>query len=345
VAPRQAVVALVDEAVLAAEARRQGLDREPSVAEAIATERRKLLLSALEENLQATLTPTDEALRTLYHSTGDAVRLTLVKLVSREEADAAMKRVKAGGDLAAEAARSVDPRLAGSKGDTTISRGQLEPALAEVAFTAPVGTLFGPVALELGWAFGKVVQRTVADEAGFASRRPALEAFARRQMATEAVHHLLAKARDRTAVKLDEAFLKGLGDRIEATPRELQHVVATVNGIPLRYATIQQSLAYIASGGGHAAGAATRISVATRAIDDLLKESLAVERGLAASPAVAGVLPGIERYILANTLATRIAGNKGAGAADRKVQARISELRERARIELDESRLAALSAP
>lgn len=342
IAPAQALGSLVDEAVLAAEARRQGLDRDPTVTEAIASERRQLLTKALEEELQSKLTPNDETLRKMYHSTGDAVRAAVIKVVSREQAEDGLKRLRAGGDLAAEAGKSIDPRLA--RGDVTVSRGELEAALADAAFAAPVGGVFGPVELKLGWAYGKVLERTVADEAGFPARRPALEAFVRKQLSAEALAHLTQKSKAKASVKIDEAFLKGLGNRVDATPKELEHVIATVNGIPLRYAAIHRSVAYIASAGKHAAGPTTKISLAEKAADELVLESVALERGLARSPVVASVLPGIERYVLANALATRIAGSAGAGLADPKVRSKVSELRGRARIELDESRLAGLPA-
>lgn len=336
---------LVDEALLAAEARRQGLDRDPVLLEKIAGERRRLILAALEEDLQSTAKPSEDTLRRMYHSTGDVVRLSLVKLVSRQEAEAALARVKAGGDLAAEARRSVDAALVKSGGDTgLVSRGQLDPALADAAFAAETGALFGPVELKLGWAMGRVVERTVADEAAFPSRRAALESFVRRQLAAEALRHLKDRLAARAAVSIDEAFLRGLGHRTNPTPKELEHVIATVNGAAVRYAAIHEALSYIASAGGHGAGPETKLSLARKAVDDRLLEVAAVERGLASSPAVSAVFPGIERYLLANALASRVAAGPGRSPADAKVRAKVAELRPRARVDLDEASLSSLSS-
>lgn len=344
--PPKALDRLVDEALLAAEARRQGIDREPAVAEELAAQRRRLLTQALAEDLAAKAELTDEALRRLYHSSGDSIRLVLVKLGTREEAAAALARVKGGGDLAEEAKRSLDPTLAGRGGDTgPVTRAQLDPALAEEAFRAAAGALVGPVQLKLGWAIARVTERSIADEAGFAERREALASFARRSIAAEARRHLAEQLKARHGVQVDEAFLRSLGTRADATPAELDHVIATVNGSPIRYRAIHPTIAQIAAGVGHGAGPSAKISFARQAVEEQLLAAAAQERGLGASPVVARVLPGIERNVLASALVARLAAQPSAGAADPKVSSKLGELRARAKIKVDEAKLPPLASP
>lgn len=344
--PAEALGGLVDEALLATEARRQGLDRDPVVAEAVAAQRRRLLADALAADIAAKVQPTEAMLRQLYHSSGDSIRLVLVKLASREEAAAALERANAGGDLAEEARRALDPALARSSGDTgTLSRGQLDPGLADAAFRAPLGALIGPVELKLGWAVARVTERTISDEAGFAARRDALASFARRQLAAQSRQHVAEQLRARHAVKVDEGFLKSLGSRTDATPQELEHVIGTVNGNPIRYRVIHATIAQLAGGGGHLAGPSTKISLAQKAVEEHLFEAAALEKGLASAPAVTGMLPAVERNILASALVARTAANPAAGASDPKIRAKLGELRSRAKIHVDAATLGTAAAP
>lgn len=344
--PAQVVSALVDEVLLAGEARRQGLDREPGVVEQLAAQRRPLLVEALVADAAAKTQPPEELLKQLYHSSGDTVRLTLAKFTSEADAKAAADRVRAGAALGEEAKRSVDAALARASGDTgSLSRGQLEPALAEVAFRAKLGELFGPVELKLGWAIGRVEERAISDEAGYPARREALVAFARKQLAAQTRQHLTAQLKAKHGAKVDEPFLRSLGNRTDATPAELDRVIATVNGKPLRYRTIHATISSLAGSGGHLAGPATKVALAQRAVEEHLLADAALERGLDQAPEVARVLPGIEWNILASAYVARVAKAPAAGTADPKVRARLDELRARAKIKIDEARLAALASP
>ena len=70
-----------------------------------------------------------------------------------------------------------------------------------------------------------------------------------------------------------------------------------------------------------------------------------MERKLASAPTVTLVLPGIERYLLANALAARVAGTAGASTSHPAVRARLGELRSRATVQVDEAGVAAIAAP
>jgi hypothetical protein len=342
--PRDALAGLLEERLLAGEARRLGLDRTAEVQEQLAAVRVPLLVEALEADLGARFDPPEDALRALYHSSGDAIRLVLSKYATEAEARAALDRVAGGVDLRDEAKRSIDPALSRSRGDTgSLSRGQLDGALADVAFRAPLGETFGPVQLQLGWAIGRVTERTVSDDAGFADRRDALAAFARKQLATEARQHLAQQLRSKEGVKVDEVFLRSLGSRTDATAAELDHVVAVVDGSPLRYRAIHPSVAVLAGSNGHLAGPGTKVALAERAVEERLLAGAAVRRGLDRSPAVAGVLPGVEWNVLAAAYVARVARDPGAGTGDPKVRATLAELRSRARIQIDDVRLGAVS--
>lgn len=333
--PAGQVGALVDEALLAAEARRLGLDRDPVVAGLVAQERRRMAADAFA--ISAVPEPSEADLRSLYHQTGDSIRLVLVKLETEADARAALERVKAGGDLAAEARRSLDPRLAAAGGDTGLmTRAAVDPAIADAAFSTPVGALFGPLQLPLGWAIGKVLERSVADEAGFAARRESIAAFARERLKVEVRQHLIERLRSKYGATVDDAFLS----KVSRTPSEadLDHVVAQVNGKPIRFRELRRFEASVP--GGHGAGAA-RSAFAWREVDKIVLETEAVAKGFDGSPAVLRVLPGIERNLLASAAAERIAGRPDAGTGDPKVRQALEGLRRKAKIRIDQAAVAA----
>lgn len=336
-----AVAELVDEALLATDARRQGLDRDPAVAEEIDAQRRRLASDAYVASIAEAIKPADAQLRSMYHASGDQVRLTLAKFLTEDEARVALERVRRGGDLAAEAGRSPDPNLASTGGDTgLISRAMVEAALAEVVFRDPVGALVGPVRLELGFAIARIVERSIADEADFPSRREALVEMARSRGAQQARTHLVEQLKRGSGVALDEKFLASLGGRLELTPAELAHPIATVNGRPVPYSAIQEQVAELFRvARGHGAGPAARQRIAWQEIEARLLADAAVAKGMDRAPAVKAVLPGIERNLLAAAAAEK--AGRTSELRDPAVRARIEALRGGAKVQVDRDRVAA----
>jgi hypothetical protein len=333
--PAQAVGDLVEEALLAGEARRLGVDRDPAVVQAIARERRRLLADALLAH--ASPDPGDAELRGLYHLTGDNVRLVIVRVDAEDEARAVLARLKAGGDLAAEARRGTDAGLAAAAGQTgLVSRAALDPALAAEAFRAAPGALVGPVKLQAGWAVARVEEKHVADEAGFAARRDGILRFAREQRRTRTRAALLEQLRGKYPVTIDEAFLAQPG-KAGPSEKDLDRAVATVAGRPIPWRTVRE-LAAGSDPGGHGGAA---LAFARTEIDAMLLEEEARALGLDRSPAVAATLPGIERYLLASAAAERIGGRPGADRTDEKVRRELEALRARTTVRIDEAAMAA----
>ncbi len=336
--PSAAVSDLVDEALLAAEARRQGLDGDPPVVEAVEAERRRLAVEALVARMAPE--PTEARLLELFHQTSDSARLVLVKVASEQEARDVLERLRKGADAAAEARRSVDPNLAARGGDTgLVSRAALDAPLAEAVFRAKPGDLVGPVQLRLGWAVARVVERQIADEAGFPARRAAIAAFALERARAMAKDHVTEQLKRRSGVKLDEEFVR----RVGAAPseKELAHPIAVVNGRPIPWAAVHGRVSRLGTAARtHGAGAA-RIGFAWEEVERRLLEDEALGKGLDRSPEVVAILPAVERNLLAGALAAKIAG-RPAGLADPAVKARVSALRASARVTVDSAAVAAL---
>jgi parvulin-like peptidyl-prolyl isomerase len=333
-APAQALADLVDEALLADEARRLKLDREPSVAEELDAQRRRLATDAYLAKLASATAPTEAQLREMYHATGDSVRLTLVRVETKADADAALARVKKGGDLAAEAKRGLDPGLAAKGGDTGLAvRSSFDPALAREAFRVRIGELFGPLQLQLGWAIGRVEERAIGDEAGFASRRPSIEKFAREQGMAAAKQHATAQLRQNAKITIDEKFLLSLDASPDLRRGDAARVVATANGWSLRYGTIYPSVERLYSAvRGHGARGAV-LQLVNKEIDGALVAQEAIAKGFLNDPAVSAVLPAIERNILASAAAARV--DRSAALDAPKVRDHVARLRAGASVVLE----------
>ncbi len=346
--PRAALDDLLDEALLAAEARRRGVADDPAVRAQVDAERRRLAVEALLDAEVANLpAPTDAELKQAFHATADSVRLVLVKLATEAEAKAALARVKAGGDLAKEAAASVDSSLASRGGDTgPVMRAALEPALQEAAFAAPVGQPFGPVALKLGFALGKVTERQVADEAGFAAQRPRLLAGLTRQRRDFVRGHLVERLMAAPGVSVDEAWLKALDPTKAPSAADLARPVARTKDRAIPFSAIWPALRDLAAiGRGHMAGPATRVSLARKELEKAVLEGSARERGLEKAPAVAATMPAIERNLLASELAVRLTRKADAGLMDPAVRDLLGTLRAKATISIDQAALRPAATP
>jgi hypothetical protein len=341
----QFVDALIDESVLAAEARRTGLDKDPSVQAEVEQNAAQVLAAAFVDGpLASSFSPSDADLEQLYHQDADVVQLDLVVVATETEAKQVKDRLAAGGEFALEAARSLDPGSARNKGSTgPLRRADLPPALAKPAFEAPLGDLFGPIQLPMGFAVGRVVRRELADPKGFAARRPALESFARKQWSTRAKKHLAEELRAKASASVDEAFLKGLAARVDATPAELDHPFATVSGKPIPYRILLPRVRRL--GTGHLQGPGTKIQLAWTAVDERVLAGAARERGLASRPEVQLDVASARDLAHAAAMADRIRSQQPAkaSAADREraVTERIAELRKDIKVEVDRKAAAA----
>ncbi len=314
----EALQQLVNEAILAAEGRRMGLGSSPDVAAAIERGIRSAAGAALIDDMGDRAQIEESTLRTYFHRTADFASLDVLYYGSRDDADAARKRIQGGSDFAREAPRAVVARV-NPKPDQAppIMRGELDPALG-VLFDAAPGALVGPVETSNGWVLARVIRKEIGEESQFKARRVALLRSARDQVKAEARKHLAAQARAKAEVQVDEQFLRSV-QAASATPQQLDHVIATVNGSPIRYRELQPSLIAISRGVPHGGGG-LNVSLAWQAVDGRLIEDAAMKSGFARSPAATAVRPEIERSALASAASARIESSAPA-PTEREIEA------------------------
>lgn len=300
--PDALVEDLLNEALLAEEAARAGMSAEPEVTAAAERTRRRLAgerLVALELARSATL---DEGvLRAMYHDTGDQADLSMLVVASREDAQALVAKLADGAEFATLAPGSLDPRVVERGGRLgSMSRGQMPPAVREVAFTAPLGRVQGPVQLELGWGVVRVEAREVVDEAGFQARREALKGFAEEQVLAQVKQHYVAQLRKQSGVVLDEPFLRSTGVKVDLGPAGNARAVATVKGraVPFEEVVAEMRRTFGNRVGGHFSGPAVKSELAWSIVDRLLLEDAAIERGLGTEPGIVAAGRRAERDAL-----------------------------------------------
>lgn len=345
----QLIEGLIEEAALAAEARRTGLDRDPSVRALVVNTQSGLLARAVEDQLSKAVRPTEERLRSLFHLDADTVRLSLVVVGTRDEALQVLDRLSRGGEFALEATKSMDPTSSRNKGDTgPLKRMLLDAAMAREAFKAPIGALFGPVELSNGWAVARVTERSVGTDGGFREARERLLPMAQQQASVEAREHVLAGLRKKASAYVVDAALEALGTRVEVGPAEAAKTVAGIGDAPIRYYELLPSLRGVAGGrsGGHMLGAPVKKKVAWDLIDARLLAAEGRASGLDRAPAMRIKLAAAEVNALAASYAEKIrAGVKSgasASAREKAVASEIKSLRKRLQVSVDKS--AALAA-
>ena len=182
---RWVVQELITEAVMAHEAEAAGIIA-PSSGTGPGADGR-LTASAvgrLVETVTAGVTVTRREVRGYYVRNGDryrrreARRVRHILLPDAMTAQDAIRRLDAGADMAELAEEiSIDAGTrtrGGVLGD--VHRGELSGPLEEAIFSAPVGTVFGPIRTEHGWHVARVDAASAASCMPYAEARPAIEA-------------------------------------------------------------------------------------------------------------------------------------------------------------------------
>jgi peptidyl-prolyl cis-trans isomerase C len=277
---------MIDEQLLTGEGHRLGLERSP-VAQARFELLQRLEAGALflRREIEGKISPSDQLLRETFHSTADSAAFEMLAFETSEQAAAALGRIRKGGSFAAEAPRAAHSQLQPhAEMAPLVIRAEMSPALAAALFGATPGSVVGPVELADGFGIVKLLRKNVGTEEEFARKREQLVAYAKIQLAERMKGHVLAQLRTDSKVTVDEAFLRSLPDG-EPTAEQLDHVIATTGGGPIRYADLADDVRALSAARGHL-GPSLRVTLAWRLVDQRLLQDVAVARGLLKDPAL-----------------------------------------------------------
>lgn len=188
------------------QARKDGIDKDPEVRQALKQIEQQLLVKAwMNKKLQAAVT--DEAVQRAYDKfiaefkPVEEVRARHVLTATEDEAKAVIADLKKGADFAETAkARSKDPSAKQNGGDLGyFTKDEMVPQFAEAAFAMKPGELSpAPVKSQFGYHVIKLEDRRMAAPPTFEQARPVL----REQVAEETAQKMVADIREKAKVKL-----------------------------------------------------------------------------------------------------------------------------------------------
>lgn len=300
---------LVNDALIAQEARALELDREPPIPERVEARRRELAVRRLEEGeIWSKAAVTDEEVRSSFEELYRRVTLRVLTTHERSEAEAALAELAAGADFEALAKeRSKDPY--GPRGGLveSLPRADLQRAIAEVAFGLEPGRVFGPVATEIGWALLEVVSFEPPEEERFEAVRREIAETVRFRKAEAAREALGAALRERHPVSVDAAAVAAIArerlpdGRLVPRPADPAAAVARIGEREITAEAYARALMVRWAGVRNevAAEAAAPI-VLDRMIADELLAAEALARGYGATPEAEREARAYEARLLVN---------------------------------------------
>ena len=202
---RQMLDEVVDQKLLAAQAIKQKLDKDPMAQRRLASARDQILGNMLVQGV-VDRAVTDQAIKTLYQEQlsrsklAEEIHARQIVVASPAEAEAIKKQLAAGTSFESLAIeKSIDQATRFNGGDlgyftTDVMPGAYEAALKD----AKTGEIVGPVKLDEGFAVIKVEDRRPEQPIPLEQARPQIVRF----LTYNQVRDLLKRLRDQSKVKL-----------------------------------------------------------------------------------------------------------------------------------------------
>lgn len=297
------VFRMVNDTLLAQEARALGLDEEPPVPEQVRRYRESLAVAALErEQVSAKAAATEEEIRQAFESQYRRLTLQVVTFDERETAEAALVELRSGADMEAMAKeRSVDPYAQRGGHVRSVAKIDLQPEIAELATSVGEGEIAGPIRTDLGWSVLRLTESLPADPARFDSLRSTLAQLVRHRKAQALRAAVAAAARERHAVEIEGDALSTLRAERLADGRLVPRFAAADEAVLARVEGTRPITAGEYSKALLARWSGVRSGEAALAAAPILLEGL-VEKRLFAAAAIDGgyaARPQVERAAMA----------------------------------------------
>lgn len=210
---------VIDRRLLAAEAARRKLDKDPAVQRRLAAARERILADLVVDST-VTGAISEQAIRSLYQEqvrlsrASEEIRARQILVATQAEAEAIRKLLVSGGSFEALAMeKSLDAATRFNGGDLGYFTVDIMPDSYEAALKpAKAGQVIGPFQVEGGWALVKVEDRRPEQPITLEAARPQIVRF----LTYDQVRDLLEKLRGQAKV---QTFLKTTPD-VPGQPRE-----------------------------------------------------------------------------------------------------------------------------
>jgi peptidyl-prolyl cis-trans isomerase C len=202
---RQVLDEVVDQKLLAAEALRRKMDKDPLAQRRLAAARERILGDMLVESV-VDKAVNENAINTLYQEQlklskqTDEFHARQIVTATQADADQVKKLLASGADFSALAMeRSIDPNTRFNGGDLGYFTTDVMPEAYGAALKdAKVGDVIGPFQVEGGWAVAKVEDRRPESPISLEQARPQIVRF----LTYDEVRDLLERLRSKARVKV-----------------------------------------------------------------------------------------------------------------------------------------------
>ena len=308
----QLVFRLVNDALLAQEARAMELQDEEPIPGKLAALRRDLAVKHLEtDEVWKLARANDEEIRSTFEHDYRRVTLRVLTTLEKADAEAALAELRGDGDSAGAdfatlvSERSVDPyKLRGGLVED-LARVDLQTEIADAAFAAEPGALVGPVRTSIGWSLVRVESFAPADPERFEAVRRTVRDVIRFRKAQQLKAALAAELRDKHPVSVDAAVLASLEPERQTDARlvpkvaDAAAVVARAGNETVTAGELGEALMWRWKGIRNEEAARATVPLV---LDGLLESKLlldeALARGYDRTPAVERAVTALEKDLL-----------------------------------------------
>lgn len=215
---RDALNNRINEVLLSQEARRQGLDKDPGFQRELGLQKEALLAGAVLERVRGTYEPTRKDLNEYYeknkdkYATKTQVRISRMLLGSNEDAEAALKELKAGKDFASVARdRSLDSASKDKGGDVgyVVPVNMKEPLKSSIS-KMKAGDISGVLKSEYGYEVLKATGRKEGVAPPMSNLSGTLKKRVLLVKQSERVEAFYDKLKEKTKVEVNDKLLETL---------------------------------------------------------------------------------------------------------------------------------------
>lgn len=308
---------LVNDTLLAQEARAMGLAEEPPIPGKLEDLRHKLAVARLQrEEIATRVEVGDREIREAFEEEYRRVTLRVLTTHEHSEAEAALAELEAGADfpeLAAE--RSKDPYALRGGLVESLPRIDLMREIAEVAFDREPGDLFGPVRTPLGYAVIRVESFEPADPERFEAVKGEVGQMLYSRKSQRVQEDLARRLREEHEVTIDESVFAGIvperiaDGRLMPEVEDPEAVVARVGEREITAGEYGDALKWRWKGvRNREAAAAAAPLVLEKKIESLLLLVEAQRRGFDAGPEVERRVAALEKDLLVERYLREVLG-------------------------------------
>lgn len=303
----QLMYGLINDALLAQEARALGLHEEDPIPSEVDDLRRDLAVKRLRrEEVGKRIEVTEDKIREAFEREYRKVTLRVLTTREKERSEQALADLREGADFAELAEeRSIDPYKHKGGLVEALPKIDLMTEIAAEAFTAEPGELIGPIRTPIGWAVVRVEAFHEADPERLEEVRGDVEQMIRYRQASRLEEDLARSLRDEHSVEIvDEAVAAVAPERIEdgrLIPKvpDPTAVVAHVGDGAIHASEYADALKWRWKGvSNEAAARASAPIVLESMVQDRLLLAEALERGYGEAPAVERAVRASEKQLV-----------------------------------------------